>query len=204
MFHNRDAVLEALRLSLPLYRKTDINQNMPIRNSALCVGGTCWCRSRRTLVDLEMLWKPHLGGQVPDDLVNRARGILQLFLRIADSIPLPKTDQVTSWVPGFEWFSRPDNGYELATSLILEEHKSRFEEQSRRVRQVPFGRLNLAPQPVSAFYFRLTRTHDLDQPKHEASNRMLRIAPHLGLALLVMLVESGLITETRQEALRRE
>ena len=33
---------------------------------------------------------------------------------------------------------------------------------------------------------------------------MLRIAPHLGLALLVMLVESGLITETRQEALRRE
>ena len=33
---------------------------------------------------------------------------------------------------------------------------------------------------------------------------MLRIAPHLGLALLVMLVENGLITETRQEALRRE
>ena len=32
----------------------------------------------------------------------------------------------------------------------------------------------------------------------------MRIAPHLGLALLVMLVENGLITETRQEALRRE
>ena len=68
----------------------------------------------------------------------------------------------------------------------------------------PFGRLNLAPQPASPFYFRLTRTHDLDQPKLDASNRLLRIAPHLGLALLVMLVESGLITETRQEALRRE
>ena len=55
VFHDRDAVLEALRLSLPLDRTTDIGQNIPIRNSALCVGGTCWCRSRRTLVDLEVL-----------------------------------------------------------------------------------------------------------------------------------------------------
>ena len=55
VFHDRDAVLKALRLSLPLDRTTYINQNMPIRNNALCVGGTCWCRSRRTLVDLEVL-----------------------------------------------------------------------------------------------------------------------------------------------------
>ena len=162
VFHDRDAVPDALRLSLPFDRTTDIGQNMPIRNSALCVGGTCWCRSRRTLVDLEVLWEPHFGKQVPCDLIDCARGILQLFQRIADSIPCPKTDQVTSWVPGFEWFSRPDNVYELATSLMLEEHKSRFEERSRRVRQVPFGRLNLAPQPASPFYFRLTRTFDLD------------------------------------------
>ena len=40
--------------------------------------------------------------------------------------------------------------------------------------------------------------------KLDATNRLLRIAPHLGLALLVMLVENGLIAETRQEALRRE
>ena len=60
VFHDRDTVLEALRLSLPLDRTTDIGQNMPIRNSSLCVGGTCWCRSRRTLVDLEVLWRPHL------------------------------------------------------------------------------------------------------------------------------------------------
>ena len=94
VFHDRDSVLEALRLSLPLDRTTDIGQNMPICNSALCVGGTCWCRSRRTLVDLEVLWRTHLGGQVPNDLVDRARGILQLFQRISDSIPRPKTDQV--------------------------------------------------------------------------------------------------------------
>ena len=140
VFHDRDAVLDAVRLSLPLDRTTDIGQNMPIRNGALCVGGTCWCRSRRTLVDLEVLWRPLLGGQVPDDLVGRARGILQLFQRISDSIPRPKTDQVATWVPGSEWFSRPDNVYELATSLMLEERKSRFEELARRVRQAPFGR----------------------------------------------------------------
>ena len=64
--------------------------------------------------------------------------------------------------------------------------------------------MNFAPQPVSPFYFRLTRTQDLDQPKLEASTRLLRIAPHLGHALLVMLVESLLITETRQAALHRE
>ena len=141
---------------------------------------------------------------MPDDLVDRARGIFQLLQRISNSIPRPKTDQVNSCVPGFEWFSRPDNVYELATSLMLEERKSRFEERSRRVRQAPFGGLNLAPQPASPFCFRLANTHDLDQPKLEASNRVVRIAPNFGLALLVMLVENGLISETRQEALRRE
>ena len=105
---------------------------------------------------------------------------------------------------GFEWFSRPDNVYELSTSLMLDKRKSRFEERSRRVHQAPFGILNLAPQPASPFYFRMTNTHDLDQPKLEATNRLLRIAAHIGLALLVMLVENGLITQTRQEALRRE
>ena len=94
VFHDRDAVLEALRLSLPLDRTTDIGQNMPIRNSALCVGDTCWCRSRRTFVDLTVLWRPHFEGQVPNDLVDRARGILQLFQCISDSIPRPKTDQM--------------------------------------------------------------------------------------------------------------
>ena len=104
VFHDRDTVLEALRLSLPFDRMTDIGQNTPIRNSALCVGGTCCCRSRRTLADLDVLWRLHFFGQVPNDLVDCARGILQLFQRISDSIPRPKTDQVTAWVPGFEWF----------------------------------------------------------------------------------------------------
>ena len=91
-------------------------------------------------------------------------------------------------MPEFKWFWRPDNVYEQAKSLMLVERKSSFEERSRRMGQVVFGKLNLKPQFASLFYFRLTCEHDLDQPKLEATNRLLRIAPHLGLALLVMLV----------------
>ena len=40
--------------------------------------------------------------------------------------------------------------------------------------------------------------------KLEVTNRLLHIAPHHGVALLLMLVELGLITETRKEDLRRE
>ena len=39
--------------------------------------------------------------------------------------------------------------------------------------------------------------------KFEVTN-LLRIAPHLGVALMVMLVDAGLITQTRKEELRRE
>ena len=40
--------------------------------------------------------------------------------------------------------------------------------------------------------------------KFDVTNRLLRIAPHLGVALLIMLVNAGLITQTRKEELRRE
>ena len=51
VFHNRDNVLDALRLSLSLDRKTDMGQNYALRFNI-----NCYCCSRRTLVDLEMLW----------------------------------------------------------------------------------------------------------------------------------------------------
>ena len=87
---------------------------------------------------------------------------------------------------------------------MLEEHKSRYEKRSRRVRPAPFGRQNFEPQPSLPFYFRITRSHELDHGKLEIANRLMRIAPHLGLALLMMLVDSGLITEARSEEMRQE
>ena len=79
VFHDRDVVMDALRLSLPLDRTTHIGQNMPICYRGLCVGGTCWCRSRCTMVELQVLWKLHLKGRISDNFVDRGKGILQLF-----------------------------------------------------------------------------------------------------------------------------
>ena len=203
VFYDRDATLDALRLSLPVKRTTDICKNIPIRNRPLHFGGTCWCRSRNTLVELDMLWGPNLEGLVPDDLVARARGILQLFQRIADPIPHPNTSDAVTWIPVFDWFSRPDV-YELAISIMLEEHKSRYEERSGPVQPAPFGRQNFAPQPSTPFYFRITRSYELEHGKLKAANRLMRMAPHLGLALLMMLVDSGLITEAHTKEMRQE
>ena len=140
-FHDRDNVLDSLRLSLLLDRTTDIGQNIYIRNYALRVNCNCWCRSRRTLVDLEMLLEPQLGGKVPNDLVARARGIMQFFLRIAEGIPKPNTTQIYHWTPTYEWFSLQERVHEFATSLMLKQRAKKFGERMRRVRQEPFGRL---------------------------------------------------------------
>ena len=148
--------------------------------------------------------EPLLVGQVPNDLVARARGILQLFLRITDGIPKPNPTKIYHWIPAYEWFTRPKHVHELATSLILEERSTMFNERMHCVKQKPLGRLRVAPQPAAPFYFRLTRLYDLELAKYEATNRLLRIAPHLSVAFLVMLADAGLITETRKEEMRRE
>lgn len=54
------------------------------------------------------------------------------------------------------------------------------------------------------FYVRLTPAYDLDLTKFEVTNRLLRIAPHRYLALLLMLIKRGFITEIRKDDLRRD
>ena len=87
---------------------------------------------------------------------------------------------------------------------MLEDRSTRFEKRSRRVRQEPVGSLQIAPQPASPIYFRVTLAYDLGVTKLEVTNRLLRIAHHHGLKLLHMRVMRKLITETRKEDLRRE
>ena len=50
----------------------------------------------------------------------------------------------------------------------------------------------------------LVRAHNLDTAKHEVVYRLLRVVPHHGLALLVMLTERGFISEACKDELRRE
>lgn len=105
VFYDRDATLDAPRLSLSVKRTTHIGKNIPIRNCQGRFGGTCWCCSRNALVELETLWGPNLRGLVPYDLVARAHGVLELFQRIADGIPHPTTNDAGTWICGFDWFS---------------------------------------------------------------------------------------------------
>ena len=76
VFYDREIVLNALRRSLPLDRTIDVGLNVHVRNDALRFSGTCWCRSRRKLVELDWLWKQLIGGTLPADVVARERGIL--------------------------------------------------------------------------------------------------------------------------------
>ena len=135
-----------------------------------------------------MLWEPLLGGQVPNDLVARARCILHLFLRIVEGIPKLTTTQIYHWTPAYKWFSRPERVHELATSLMLKERATKFVERIRRVKQEPFGRLRVPPQPAAPFYVRITGRYELEIMKFKVTNRLLRIAPHLCVAVMVMLV----------------
>ena len=55
VYNDRDAVLDALRFALPLDRTTDVGHVMHLRNDALRRGGTCWCRTRRQLVGIDVV-----------------------------------------------------------------------------------------------------------------------------------------------------
>ena len=81
VFHDCEAVLDSLQLALPLKRTTDISLNIHVRNDALRSGGSCWCRSRRHLVEMEKLWQRLIGARVPADPIARAHGILRMFNR---------------------------------------------------------------------------------------------------------------------------
>ena len=203
VFYDRESVLDALRLSLSIDCTTDIGLNPHVRNDALRFGGTFWCRSRRRLVEPDSLWVPLIGGRLPEDPVVRARGILQMFNRVSDPIPKPRLNFVPAWTLANEWFSRPTQFRELA-SLILLERGTRFVERTRRASQVPAVRLREPSHPASSFYFTLSHAHNLPPVKHEIVNRLLRIAPHHGLAFHVSLAEKGLISEALKDDLRRE
>ena len=60
------------------------------------------------------------------------------------------------------------------------------------------------PQPSAPFYFVLNRAFGLDVEKLAVINRLMRIVPHHGLALLSLFVEKGLIAEERRKGFRRE
>ena len=178
---------------------------MNVRGNALQAGGTCWCRSRRQLVNLDKLWGPRIGGRAPTDPVERARGILHMFSRIAHFIQHPRVNIVDAWTPACDWCSRPHRQRDLAASLLLEKAAIGFEERTRHALSLPIaGNIQKPRQPTAPFFLILNRAYRLDIGKRIVMNQLLRIVPHHGLALLILLVEKGLIEEALKKKLRRE
>ena len=95
-FYDRNAVLDALRFAPLLNRTTDVGNVMHLRNDALRRNGTCWCRTRRQLVDLDALWGPLIGGRISADPIARAQGLLRMFDRVAVSISKAEVRRVNA------------------------------------------------------------------------------------------------------------
>ena len=119
VFYNCDAILDALRIALPLERTTDVGHVMHLRKDALRRGGTCWCPTRRQLVGLDALWGPLIGGRIPTDPIARAQGLLRMFDRVSVSISPPDVRREKAWTPPHDWCSRPERLRELPLSLAM-------------------------------------------------------------------------------------
>ena len=199
VFYDQDAVLDALRFGLPLERTTDVGHVMHLRNDALRRGGTCWCRTRRQLVGLDALWGPLIGGRIPADPIARAEGLLRMFDRVAVSIPKPEVRRVNAWTPPQEWYSRPERLRELSASLAMEKRAGGFDERVRRAHDTVAIRLPEPRYASSPFH----RANGLEPSRLEVVNRLMRIVPHHGLALLSLLTERGFVTEAARDEFRR-
>ena len=87
---------------------------------------------------------------------------------------------------------------ELASFILVEDRRDHYNKRTNRQPTEHLNRLNIAPQPDSPLYFRIARQYDTDQPNLKAVNRLIQIVPYMGLALLVMLVNAGLILADKQ------
>ena len=112
VFHDREAVLNLLRLALPLDLTTDISLNIRAQRR-LRAASSVWSKSLRQLVELKKLWQPLIGGKVQATPIARAHGILRMFNRAADPFPHPRVGQVYACTPSNDWFARFDRQRKL-------------------------------------------------------------------------------------------
>ena len=119
VYYNRESTLGALRLALPRDKIVDVGLQILLRNDALRAGGPVWTRSRSSLAQLKGLWGPLLHKQVPENPVDRARGLLQLFKLSAPTIgPLPSAG-VENLTLAENWRSRPGTELSPAETLLV-------------------------------------------------------------------------------------
>jgi hypothetical protein len=145
------------------------------------------------VIPLEDLWQPILEYPMPRDLRLRAAGMLRIFAGIARSMnPTPPTPSMNV-TPQLEWLSRGDIVYELSASLLLERSVAESASGAHRDLTPDTGELVPPKKGSAPFRFELQRVIGIDLRRFDTVNRLFTLAPHYGLAMLRLLVESELV-----------
>ena len=193
VFYDRESTLEALRLALPRDRSVDVGLHVLLQNDALRAGGTIWNRSRSRLAPLKTLWEPILRTHVPENLVDRATGIMQLFKNFGASLAQPTTAGAEVLTATDNWRSRFGTELSLEDSLLLALESGASVERRRREAEAALEVINELQRGSAPFNFVFRGTGDINKRRVEALNALLKLVPHAGLTLLNMLLKSDLI-----------
>jgi hypothetical protein len=193
VFHDRTKTLSALRLALPIERSFDLGLHVHLRNDAVRRGGKNVTRSRHRVIPLEDLWQPILEHPMPRDLRLRAAGMLRLFASISRSmVPTPLMPSMST-TPQFEWLSRGDVVHELAATLLIEQRSRGASSETPREPATDSGELPPPRRGSAPFRFELQRVVGIDLRRFDTVNRLFKLAPHVSLAMLRLLVERDVV-----------
>ena len=172
VFYDRESTFEALRLALPRDRFADVGLHVLLRNDALRAGGPIWNRSRSRLTPLKGLWKPLLQTHVLDNLVDRARNILQLFKLFGTSLRQPTSAGAVVLMSAKNWRSRPGTELSLEDSLLLELESGASVERRRREAEIALEIINEPQRGSAPFHFVLRGAGSVNKRRVEALNAL--------------------------------
>lgn len=130
-----------------------------------------------------------LQSHVPDNLVDRARGILQLFKLFAPALPLPTLVGAAVLTSAANWRSHPGPELSLEDSLLLEFESGASEDRTRREADAAFENVNGPQRGFALFRFVLSGAGSIEKRRVEAVNAFLKLVPNTGLALLNVLLK---------------
>ena len=95
--------------------------------------------------------------------------------------------------PARDWYSRLGRTRELSESLHLELQFGQVESRIQRYGSARLLRLNEPRRGTAPFHFALAELPGVDSRRVLVTNRLCRLVPKSGLALLVCLVDVNLV-----------
>ena len=124
--------------------------------------------------------------------MDRARALLRLFHKLDGTLRPPPVFQSTDYTPGLPYFSHV---FELCHSLLLEKRHFESATNVARVRAAVLPPLLPLRRPSAPFRFFVQRQLGLDPRRTEVVNRLCRLVPQFGIALVNRLVHANVLSE---------